>query len=219
MTHDRVRPERHTARRLRNGQRRSNRAEAGVDIAAVAAVAAKVTFVTPLHVRARLCGQHGDARRDAATARLFRAATEQVLAAGERHRRHEFAVGQMRNVILITADADEIFGLVVVRLDVFVADRPVVAEAVVAGGFEIKVAHAPREATPVQALAADDAGAHPHKRLAGIGGVGMLSVFDVKVAREFARRVLHPLIVVAPAGLAEAAIHGFPRILVRIHIA
>ena len=70
----------------------------------------------------------------------------------------------------------------------------------------------------MQSLSADDSSTHPHERFSGIGRVRMLGVFYVEVAAEFARCVLHPLVVAFPSGRAEAAIHRLKRPLVRVHI-
>ena len=55
---------------------------------------------------------------------------QNLFTAGQRHRRQELAVGQLRQVLRLTADTDESFDLVVVRRKLGVAERPVDAEPV-----------------------------------------------------------------------------------------
>src|SRR5207247_3496497 len=70
-------------------------------------------------------------------------------------------------------NADQPVDLFVVRLEVVVADRPVVAEAIEALAFEIVGSEAQRDAAPVVRAAAEHARAEPLKVLAGRGGVGL----------------------------------------------
>src|SRR5262245_9438461 len=83
-------------------------------------------------------------------------------------RRHEDAVRLVHQtgvLLMIRAeDADEAVQLVVVRLDVVVRDRPVVAESVEALSPEIRWTEAQRNAAPVMRAAAEHPPAEPSPR-------------------------------------------------------
>src|SRR5690606_16729755 len=70
-------------------------------------------------------------------------------------------------------DADQVIDLVVERLEVVVADRPVLAEAVAALALEVPGAEAQRDAAPVIGPAADHPGTPPVEAGARCGGVGL----------------------------------------------
>ena len=88
---------------------------------------------------------------------------EQLVAARPR-RRQEDAVGLVGQALDRSEDADEPIDAVVVRLQVVVADRPVVAEAVEAAAPEVVGAEAQRDAAPVVGAAAEHARAEPVER-------------------------------------------------------
>ena len=66
-------------------------------------------------------------------------------------------------------DADEHLDLVVIRGDVFVADRPVKAKAVTGIGLEVIRPVTERDAAPVVGTSAEHAGAPPVETLLGVG--------------------------------------------------
>ncbi len=145
-------------RRGRQGRRRAREVGGGGAAAVTgAAVVAGGSSVVALR-------QHCGATDGDATAHRVDLGLEHVLAARHRHRRQEFAVGQDLDAFAATAHPDEALDLVVVRSDVGVGDRPVVAVAVVALGLEVVVAHAVRLATPHDGAAADLVAADPPER-------------------------------------------------------
>src|SRR5207248_9284153 len=85
----------------------------------------------------------------------------QYLVAARLRRRQENAVRSIGNVFDAAEHADEPLELLVVRLDVVIADWPVVAKAVEGLRFEVARAEAQRNATPVIGAAADHAGPPP----------------------------------------------------------
>src|SRR5436853_6116506 len=106
-----------------------------------------------------------------------------------------------------TAYADELLGPVIVRREIAVRDRPVVAKAVVRGCLEIEIRESVRHSTPVQGLASDDARADPQKRLAGIGRVRMLGIINVELLAELTGQRLHQLFLILPTARPESSIH------------
>ena len=103
------------------------------------------------------------------------------LAAGEGHGRQEVAVGQNLQSFLAAVDADVALDPVVVRRDVGVADRPVHAVAVEAGGLEVVVAHPVRLARPHDRAAADDVALDPVEVGARSLRVGIVDIVDEEV--------------------------------------
>src|SRR5262245_65240217 len=69
-------------------------------------------------------------------------ALENVVEAAHLERRQVFSVGVARTVLDGARHADEFFDPAVVRRDLFVGDRPVVADSVQGSGFEIDLAEA-----------------------------------------------------------------------------
>ena len=105
-------------------------------------------------------------RQGAAELRLDRAA-DFVLDAGERHRRLELAVGQLRVVLDHAGDADIVLDQLVVGDEVLVVERPVGAGAVEGITLQILLREAVAVAAPdVGAPAGDAHAALPRKRLA-----------------------------------------------------
>src|SRR5215470_5425499 len=113
----------------------------------------------------------------------------------------------MRESVSITANADEFFRLRVVSIEIRVRDGPIVSKAVVRSCLEVQIRKPVGHSPPVESLAADDSRADPHERLARVGGVGMVVIFDVKVSAEFACGVFHPLLARLPAWGTETSIH------------
>src|SRR5438046_5394599 len=101
--------------------------------AAAAALSAVVTR-RPAVERLR---QNRQPRRDARDAQLVGGLLDQQLVAARLRRRLEDAVRLVRNAFIRAEDTDEAIELVVVRLDVVVRDRPVVAEAIHAAALEV----------------------------------------------------------------------------------
>src|SRR5262249_3463936 len=70
-----------------------------------------------------------------------------------------------------------------------VGDRPVIAIAIAAGGFEVVVAHAVALASPDEGAATENAQALPGKRLVRRGAVGIFGVGDGQLVVVFHARV------------------------------
>ena len=120
----------------------------------------------------------------------------ELVAAGLRGR-HEEAVRLVLDPLVRAEDPHHPVEAVVVRLDVLVPDRPVVAEAVAAAGLEVPGAEAERDAAPVVRAAAEHPAAEPHELAAGGDGVGLaLDVPPAHAAVELAE---------GPAAVALAA--------------
>ena len=71
------------------------------------------------------------------------------------------AVGKLLEPFFAPGDAEHRLDAVVVGSEIFVFDRPVVAEAVVVFGFEFVIAQPVRHPRPEQRFAADHPHAHP----------------------------------------------------------
>ena len=99
--------------------------------------------------------------RNAGDLQLVGRLLDQQLVAARLRRRLKDAVGLVRQAFHRAEDADQAIELVVVRLDVVVGDRPVVAEAVEAAALEVVRAHAQRNAPPVVGAAAEHPAAKP----------------------------------------------------------
>src|SRR5262249_40560753 len=104
--------------------------------------------------------------------------TSQLAAAGEFHRREEFAIGHLLETFMGAADADEGFHQIVVGREVLVADGPVFAVAITAGRFELVVAVTIAFATPAKGSAADLATTNPHERFVDGKRVRIFAVVD-----------------------------------------
>ena len=162
--------------------------EVRVRLAAALARAAEVTGGAAVD-RLRQVGDAADRQR-ASELRLDRVARV-LLGAGERHRRQEAAVGELRQVLGQTRDADVVLDEIVVGLEVLVVERPVDAVAVERGALHVLLAEAIALAAPhVGAPAGDAHAALPREGLAGRGRVRLLEV------------VAEPVRVVLGAGVA-----------------
>ena len=132
---------------------------------------------------------------DGAAELRLHALPQPQFAAGHFHGRQKVAVGQRGIAFRRAADADVTLHDLVVRLHLLVRERPVFAVAIVAGRFEIQIAHAVALAPPDQRAPAHDAQPLPGERLACRGAVGILQV------------VHEPVVVVLHAGVA-LLLHG-----------
>ncbi len=104
----------------------------------------------------------------------------------ERNRWLELAIGKMLQAFGSAGDADVFFDEIVVRFDVFVAQRPVFAVAVEGSGLEIPIAEAQADAAPDVGTAAGHAqAAHPVERLVGRRGVGLFEIVDEPIVSIF----------------------------------
>ncbi len=131
--------------------------------------------------------------------------------AGQRHRRQELAVGKLRDLLARSAHADEVLDAVVVRLQLPVADGPVLTVSVAARRLELVVAEAVALARPAEGLAADLPAANPQELLALGKRVRVLVVVHEKlvavlvagVAEPLHRLVLDQLLLIAEAPVLE----------------
>ena len=132
-------------------------------------------------------GEIGGARgHDGAAEFFLDAIAEERFLASERDGRLELAVGEILEAFGAAGDADVFFDEVVVGLDVFVAERPVFAVAVVGGGLEIPIAEAQADAAPDVGAAAGHAhAAHPVEGLAGGSGVRLFEIVGEPVVGVF----------------------------------
>src|SRR5215470_5133923 len=120
------------------------------------------------------------------TAELFDAVAKHRFLTRERHRRLELAVGKMLDSFFRTADADIFFDEVVVGRDIFVAEWPVFAEAIVRSGFEIKIAEAEGDAAPnVGPATGHSNAAHPEKGLIFRRGVRLFEIVCKPIGSVF----------------------------------
>ena len=99
------------------------------------------------------------------------------------------AVGQHLVAFCGAGDADVLLHDVVKRSEIGVGDRPVIAVAIAAGGFEIVVAHAVALTAPDQRSPAEHAEPLPGKWLVGRRAVGILEIVDEPFVVVFHARV------------------------------
>src|SRR5213075_1654996 len=97
------------------------------------------------------------ANMDDLDAQLSRAALHQDVAALHWHRRQEDTVGQIFQTIIVAAHAHFPFDLLVIRRQVLVVDRPVIAGALERVALEITLAETPGHGIPQHGLAAESA--------------------------------------------------------------
>src|SRR5205807_3998393 len=94
-------------------------------------------------------GENRKARRDARNLQLVASLLDDPLVSARRGRGLKLSVGSILHAFLGAEDADEFLGLVVIRSQVFICDRPVETLAIAAVGLEIIGAHAQPDATIV----------------------------------------------------------------------
>ena len=111
--------------------------------------------------------QDREAIGDAADVQALGGFLDQQLVAARLRRRLENAVRIVRQSFIRSEEADVSVDAVVVRLEVVVGDRPVVAETVEALALEIVRPEAKRDAAPVIGAAAEHARAEPVESIAG----------------------------------------------------
>ena len=131
--------------------------------------------------------QDGETRRNTGNTKLLASLLDHQLVAAGLGRWQELAVGRPEH-------ADQLFGLVVVRRQVVVSDRPVEPLAVAAVGFEVVRTHAQRDASPVVGAPAEHARPPPHPLVARRCRVRLAAHLPatvhggVKIAERFVRR-------------------------------
>ena|SRR5436190_10999643 len=130
-----------------------------------------------------------------------------MFTAGKRHRRHVLAIRNVGETVVVSANAYEFLGAIIVRRKLGVANGPIITEAIVSCCFEIEIRQTPTQSSPVERLTSHDPGADPHERFAWLSCVRVFGVFNVKVTAVVRRCVLHPLFLLLPPRRAETAIH------------
>src|SRR6266705_5553465 len=145
---------------------------------------AEVARPTTVQRLGQICHTRG---HDHAPELFTHALAEEGLLAGERNRRLELTVGKKVDALRAPRNANVFFDKIVVRLDIFVSERPIFPIAVVRSRLEIPIAVAQAEAAPNVGPPAGNAHAtHPKERLVGRGGVRFLEIVDEPVGVVFA---------------------------------
>src|SRR5579863_656623 len=161
--------------------RRWNHHLAGTEIGSADAPAPALrAIVTSSSAIVRL-SENSQPRGDACNVQLVAGLLDDSFGAAWLGRRQEDAVGGTGNILFAPEDADVRLDLVVVRSNVVVSERPVVAHAVVRADFEVNGSKAQGNASPVIGAPAHDARAKPAE-----GGTGSR---DVGLALDFPRAV------------------------------
>ena len=147
---DRVRPQRQVAGVHRGIDQSGRRVERGVDVAAAGAPVARAAAETPAAILVVLqaVGGHARAIRRQHAVHLLQRVAQRHLGGREPRRALKQAVGQMRQVLFDAGNPEIQIDPVVVRRDVLVGDRPVLAVAVVALRLEVVVRQPQREPVP-----------------------------------------------------------------------
>src|SRR5207245_2788697 len=109
--------------------------------------------------------------------------------AGQRHRRQEFSVRQLRQPFGLAAHSDEVLHVVIPRSDVLVADGPINGDPFARIGLKIQVAPAIALPAPHDGPAAHVPAANPQEGLVRRRRVGVFLVVYEELARPFVQRV------------------------------
>jgi hypothetical protein len=151
-----------------------------VNIAAADAAVACAAPETPaaVFVVLQTIRGHAGAVRSQDAAHFREPAAQLQLRRGQLDGTLENAVRQVRKILLVAGNAQVQIHLVVIRRDVRIGDRPILAVAVVRFGLEIVVGKPQRQATPNVGLASHAARAHPGVFGACVGMV-LLVHYDV----------------------------------------
>ena len=181
VAHHRVRDHGQPPGRLGRRQRAVRARVVGARAAAAAAGPAVVAGRPPVE-RRRQDGRAPDGERPSEL--LLHHLARVHLAAGQRHRRQERAVRQLRHALGLPADADEALHPLVVGRELGVVERPVDAEAVAARGFQVVVGQAIALPAPGDRLAAHVPSADPGEGPVLRRGVRALGVLHEQVVRE-----------------------------------
>src|SRR5438477_5676991 len=123
---------------------------------------------------------------------LFNDLFGQPSSARQFHRWQELTVGHLSQPLSRSAHPNEAFHAIVIRLHFFVADGPVFAISIAAGGLKLIVTEAVALPRPTESLSPDLPATNPHERLVQRERVRMLQV------------VYEELMAVLVAGIAQA---------------
>src|SRR5579862_1087998 len=129
------------------------------------------------------------------------------LSTGKAHGRKEFSIRKLRQAFAAPAHADIRLDLVVVRLDVAIRNRPVLAVTVAGRRLELEVRIAIADSSPAKGFATHLAAANPHERLVGVKRVRMLGIVNeemVIVLIDGVAQSLHRLLLEEGLGIAKS---------------
>src|SRR5262249_14165609 len=146
VTRNRVRSQRKPSRSLRGRQSRTRAAEVrpgGTSTVAVPAIVTSCAAVVPTSQDRRSADYHVPIFPTTLYGFL-----QQPLAASHLHRGEEFSVRQIRNAVVSTTHADELFYSIIIRRELRIGDGPVFAVSVTARSLELPIREAIRLATP-----------------------------------------------------------------------
>ena len=166
---DRIGPQREIAGVHRGIDEPRGRIEGGVNVAAAGAAAAGAAT----EALAPILVLHAIGRDAGAIGRQHTPHRRQTLAQRDLRRREfvgtlEQAVRQVRQVLIVTGNPEVRVDLVVVRLDVCIGNRPVLAVPVVRFSLEVVIRQPQRQTAPDVGLAAQQARADPGVARAGV---------------------------------------------------
>src|SRR2546430_11135987 len=154
--------------------------------AAAPALAAVVTWQPAIH-RFR---QNREPRRNASNVELVTRFLDQDVRTARLRRREKNTIGCARNIFFRSKYANVSFGFVVIGREVFVGNRPVVAETVARAGFEVDGSKPQGNAAPMIGTATDDARAEPLEICARRRGIGLAINLPGPVGREELAEIL-----------------------------
>ena len=129
-------------------------------------------------------------------------------------RRHKFPVGEMREPLFSSLDADELLDITPPRRQVLVAKRPIDANSLACICLEVEIAPAIDAAPPHDRATTDLTAANPVEGLAVRSRVRIVEVVDEKLACVFVAGAgvpLHRLISLELLAIAHSAIALLPR--------
>ena len=163
--HDRIGNECHVAGALGGRQRAGIAAEVGAEGTAADAQVAILTGTALRAVRERRgqVGRSPDGERAAESVRQH--APQALLHAIELHRRQKLPVRKLRQILGLTADADEALDMIVPGREIVIADRPVDRDALARIGLEVHRAPAITLPAPHDGAPADVVAAYPVEAL------------------------------------------------------
>ena len=123
---------------------------------------------------------------DGAPKFFFDAIAEQSFLAGQRNGRLKVAVGKMFEALGTAGDSNVLFDKIVVRLNVFVAERPVFAIAIERSTFEVPIAKAQADTAPhVRTASGNTKAPHPVEWLIRRSSVGLFKIVDEPIVGVF----------------------------------
>src|SRR5262249_26553910 len=112
---------------------------------------------------------------------FFDCSLEQPFAAGHTHRGQELTVGQLWQLLVSARDSDELLDPVIIRGQVVVTYRPVVAITIAAGGLELIIGQAIGLAPPHDRAAPNLAASNPLEWFSAGSCVRIVDVVDKKL--------------------------------------